>query len=257
MKNDKQNEVQRAMIVFLTSSPTGPLDGKRKVEGFDEKNQFPENLRKYWKQNAKCLIISAFPDEDEANDGMQKSMTETLKRAGFPFYTFDIWDRRTVDFSEQALKHYDVIFLGGGHVPTENAFFHKIGLREKIAGFEGVIIGISAGTMNSADLVYAQPELAGEAVDPGYERFLPGLGLTKTNILPHYQMVKDYLLDGMPLYEDITFKDSIGHEFLVLPDGSYLLIEDGREIVYGEAYRIADGKMEKICEENQKYIWQE
>ena len=50
MKNDKQNEVQRAMIVFLTSSPTGPLDGKRKVEGFDEKNQFPENLRKYWKQ---------------------------------------------------------------------------------------------------------------------------------------------------------------------------------------------------------------
>ena len=35
------------MIVFLTSSPTGPLDGARKVDGFDKKNKFYENLKKY------------------------------------------------------------------------------------------------------------------------------------------------------------------------------------------------------------------
>lgn len=236
--------------IFLTSSPTGPLDGSRVVDGFDKKNQFYENLKRRWKPDAGCLIISAFPQEDEANDGMRKFMTETLEKEAFSFCSFDVWDRRTEDFSEQALKAYDVIFLGGGHVPTENAFFHRIHLREKIAGFEGIIIGISAGTMNSADVVYAQPELPGEATDPEYMRFLPGLGLTGINILPHYQMVKDSLLDGMRLFEDITYPDSMGRKFLALPDGSYLLIEDGTETVYGEAYLIADGAIEKICEEN-------
>lgn len=243
------------MTIFLTSSPTGPLDGSRAVDGFDRKNRFYENLKSRWKPDAKCLIISAFPEEDEANDGMLKFMTETLKKEAFSFSRFDIWDRRTEDFSRQTLLSYDVIFLGGGHVPTENAFFHRIQLREKIAGFEGMIIGISAGTMNSADIVYAQPELPGEATDPKYERFLQGLGLTRTNILPHYQMVKDSLLDGMRLYEDITYADSAGRRFLVLPDGSYLLIEDGTETVYGEAYLIADGTIERICEEDQTVIF--
>lgn len=243
------------MVLFLTSSPTGPLDGSRVVDGLDEKNQFVTNLRKYWKDGAKCLIISAFPDDDEANDEMQDFFAKTLQKADFLFQTFDIWDGRTVDFSEQSLKSYDVIFLGGGHVPTENAFFKKIGLREMLAGFHGIVIGISAGTMNSAEIVYAQPELPGEAVDPEYVRFMPGLGLTKTNILPHYQMVKDNLLDGMRLYEEITYQDSLGQKFLVLPDGSYLLNEFGRETVYGEAYVISDGMLEQICEDGESCIY--
>ena len=54
--------------------------------------------------------------------------------------------------------NYDVILLGGGHVPTQNKFFKEIRLREKIKDFDGIIIAISAGSMNSADIVYCQPE---------------------------------------------------------------------------------------------------
>ena len=43
------------MVVFLTSSPTGPLDNSRFVDGVDEKNYLIENLGKYWKENMKCL----------------------------------------------------------------------------------------------------------------------------------------------------------------------------------------------------------
>lgn len=243
------------MTIFLTSSPTGPLDRSRIVDGFDKKNQFADNLKKRWKQNSRCLMITAFPDNNEANDEMLQFFRNTLEKEKFSYEAFDIWDRRTTDYSEQVLKSYDVIWLGGGHVPTENEFFHQIELKQKIVGFEGIIVGISAGTMNSAELVYAQPELEGEAIDPNYQRFLPGLGLTQTNILPHYQMIKDECLDGMRVFEDITYGDSMGRSFLALPDGSYLLIEDGKETVYGEAYIIADGKLEKICEEDQTVIW--
>ena len=116
-------------------------------------------------------------------------------------------------------------------------------------GFDGVVIGISAGSMDCADIVYAQPEHPGETLAPNYNRFPVGLGLTRTNILPHYQMVKDNILDGRRLYEDITFTDSIGHAFLVLVDGSYVLEEEDRCEVYGESYLIFSGKMMKICDE--------
>ena len=100
--------------------------------------------------------------------------------------------------------------------------------------------------MNAADIVYAQPEEPGESVDPAYQRFLPGLGLTETQILPHYQMVKDRMLDGRRLFEDITYPDSCGRSFLVLCDGSYLLREDGQESVFGEAYRIENGILRPV-----------
>ncbi len=238
------------MRVFLTSSPTGPLDNSRSVDGLDEKNRLIENLRDRWQENARCLYITATPAEFQQNDWICGGMRSVFERQGMTVGCFDVWDDRTEALSAEALARYDVLILGGGHVPTQNAFFRRIALREKIRDFPGLVMGISAGTMNSADRVYAQPELPGESVDPGYERFLEGLGLTGINILPHYQMVKDFELDGRRLFEDITYGDSWGEEFLALPDGSYLLIEEGRTWLYGEAWRIADGAIQQISEED-------
>ena len=81
----------------------------------------------------------------------------------------------------------DLIILAGGHVPTQNAFFQDIGLRKLIKDYQGVVLGISAGTMNAADRVYIQPEEPGETV-PEFQRFGEGLGITRINVLPHYQM---------------------------------------------------------------------
>ncbi len=242
------------MVVFLTSSPTGSLDDSRPVDGIDWKNQLIENLQRYWKDGAKCLYISAFPQDTDTNDEIRESMWETWETGGFSISEFDVWDDRTEDFSKEVLHSYDVIILGGGHVPTQNAFFQRISLRETIRDFDGVVIGISAGTMNSADIVYAQPEEPGEGIDPNYQKFIPGLGLTTRNICPHYQMVKDYELDGKRLFEDITYMDSCGHEFIALPDGSYLLIEDGAETIWGEAYLIKDGNFYTLCEDDETLL---
>lgn len=237
------------MIVFLTSSPCGSLDDSHRVDGLDKKNSFVENLRKYWPECAKGLAITASPESYEENDGMAAFFGETFQKEGFSVSGFDVWDGRMEDFSAETLQSYDVVILGGGHVPTQNAFFRKIGLREKLEDFQGIVIGISAGTMNSADTVYAQPELPGEAVDPHYVRFLRGLGLTKTMVLPHYQMLKHERLDGLLMYEDIACGDSFGRRFLALPDGSYVLRAEGTEIVWGEAYEVTEGQIRLFCED--------
>ncbi len=241
------------MTVFLTSSPTGPLDHSRIVEGFDSKNKFVENLKERWTVNARCLLIASAPDEPAFTDGMRDHMRAAMGVSGLSVDIFDVWDSRAQDFSAQVLCSYDVIFLGGGHVPTQNAFFRKIGLRETITKFDGVVIGISAGTMNSADVVYAQPELEGEVSDPNYKRFIPGLGLTKVNVLPHYQMIKDTVLEGKRVFEDISYADSVGRKFYALVDGSYILCENGIETIWGEAYEISDGKLEKVSEEDSTF----
>ena len=153
-----------------------------------------------------------------------------------------------------ALGSYDFVILGGGHVPTENAFFSQIGLREHFRDFDGIAMGISAGSMNCANLVYAQPELPGEATDSSYRKFIPGLGLTEYNILPHYHAVKNDLVDGLRLMEDITYPDSIGRIFYAIPDGSYLLQTDFDAAIHGEAYRIQDGQIKKISDNGSVYV---
>lgn len=240
--------------IFLTSSPFGPLDNSYEVDGMDPKNQFPQLLRQRWRQKARVLIISAFPENIPANIEMRDFMEEAMKKTGLSLSAVDLWDERTSDYRPEILHSYDVIYLGGGHVPTENAYFQRIGLREMIQDFDGIIIGISAGTMNMAGTVYAQPEEAGEALDPDYQRFIPGLGLTDLNILPHLQMIRGMELDGMKIIEEITLGDSFGHEFLGLPDGSFVLSEEGLETLYGEGWQIRDGQIVQICSEGESLI---
>ncbi len=54
--------------------------------------------------------------------------------------------------------------------------------------------------------------MEGESIDKEYERFLSGLGITKLMILPHYQDIKNDILDDRRLFEDITYPDSYGRE---------------------------------------------
>ena len=239
------------MTLFLTSSPCDDnVPGGLPIPCIlDRRNGFVDALSACWTPGVRCLIACADPDAFEHNDEMRDTFASAFAFHGLTYKSFDLLDARNEEDAERLVRQSGFILLAGGHVPTENAFFQRIGLRTLLEDFGGIVMGISAGSMNAADVVYAQPEEAGESVDPDYERFIPGLGLTNLNILPHYQMVRDNILDGRRLYEDITFEDSVGHAFLVLVDGSYVLEEDERCEVYGEAYLIFSGKMMKICEE--------
>ena len=111
-------------------------------------------------------------------------------------------------------------------------------------------MGISAGSMNCAEWVYVQPEEPGES-SPDFPRFAPGLGLTEVNILPHYQQVKDNILDGLRLFEDITYPDSQDNCFFALPDNSYIYQDPEHLLLFGEGYCLCDGVMEQISENDQ------
>lgn len=243
------------MKVMLTSSLGGSAraEGKRVPARLIAENGLLDNLKAMWPQKAKVLILSSNPGDYERNDSILDCLSVGLPMSGLAVSEVCSCDDRNLNIIE-TLANYDVLILSGGHVPTQNRFFCQLQLRERLSDFRGIVIAWSAGSMNCAETVYAGPELEGEAIDPQYERWLPGLGITEINMFPHYQSLKDDCLDGLRLIEDITFTDSMGHEIIALNDGGYILIDDEHETLYGEAYRIKDGQITQICRENESVI---
>lgn len=243
------------MTVFLTSHIGGSVrkDGQRIPSSLIMDNNLVDNIKTRWPEQAHVLFIAANPNNIEKSESYRNAYLYAFPFHGMPIETYTVCDCRD-ELAVEHLTEYDVIILSGGHVPTQNSFFQRIELKKKLDGYNGIIIGISAGTMNCAETVYAHPELEGEAVDPNYQRFIPGLGLTKRMILPHYQSIKDDTLDGLRVFEDIAYPDSIGREFYALNDGSYIICENGVETLHGEAYRIKDGQISKICKNNESLI---
>lgn len=240
------------MKAMLTSS----LGGSSKVNGMRvpsvliQHNGLLDNLKSIWKPNANVLIICADPSDYENNDSVCACLKESLPMSGLSISHIDKCDERNQNTVDD-LGSVDVLILAGGHVPTQNRFMKQLRLRERLQDYPGIVVAWSAGSMNCADNVYAGPELEGEAIDPLYERWITGLGLTDINIFPHFQSLKDDYLDGLRLIEDITYADSIGHEIIALNDGSYIMLEDGKTTLYGEAYMIKDGQQWQICKDGE------
>lgn len=231
------------MTAILTSSPC--IYGAPRAI-LNPENDFENELKRLLPPNPRCLFIASAPDDPGFTDRVAEEMAACFAEAGLGFSKLYKLDRRNQEDAKLLIWKSDLILLSGGHVPTQNAFFQELGLKELLQDYQGLILGISAGSMNAAARVYVQPEEAGESV-PEFIRFVEGLGLTDVNILPHYQQVKDYYLDGRRLYEDVTFADSYGERFFVFVDGTYLLLEKGSTVLRGEAYLLQDGHMEQIC----------
>ena len=233
------------MILYLTSSPC--IDGADRAI-LNPQNDFLDRLRCDLPVNSRCLYIAADPENRDATCEFGAAMFCAFAEAGFHFSSYHILDAWTADQAAELIANSDFIILSGGHVPTQNAFFREIGLAGHLQDFPGVIMGISAGSMNAARIAYLQPEEPGES-HPSFRRFAPGLGLTEVNICPHYQKVKHMILDGKRLFEDITYRDSRHHTFYALPDGSYFYIDEDQTLLCGKAWRIRNGILEKLTED--------
>lgn len=235
------------MTLFLTSS-IGPIVN-RNISSIFRCNRFLEQLKQRWKMDSRVLIMAANPVKKN-NDSWINVIRNCCVDGALSCSEIDLCDSRNLNLVDR-IGEYDVVVLAGGHVPTQNEFFRQIDLREKMAGYQGIVIGISAGSMNCASTVYAHVEREGEVLDPNYRRFLSGLGLTERMILPHYHEIKNDVLDGFHVFEQVAYPDSMGKEFLCLPDGSYLMVENGAETIWGEAYSIRDGVLNQICRDGE------
>jgi len=238
--------------IFLTSSLDlyDKVDGIRIPRAFPNENGIIDEFKKCIKKYDNFVFVASVEDNYEVTD-MYSNCTFSSFNKTLPFKNYYVLDGRTKDDAEELIREADFIFLCGGHVPTQNKFFNNINLRELIKNTDAVICGGSAGSMNSADVVYCPPELEGEAIDSNFQKYYRGLGLTNINIFPHFSDIKDEYVDGKNNLNDIIIPDSYKHQILTISDGSYILIKDGKTYIYGDAQLFNKGEMEQICNDGE------
>lgn len=236
------------MKLFITSSPF--VDGADRAI-MDPQNGLIRRLKQALPPYCRCLYICSSPDRRDLNCTFGADVFQIFAQEGMAFSHYAVLDGDNFYEAPKLVMESDLIVLAGGHVPTQNAFFHRIKLPELLREYDGVVLGISAGSMNMAQIVYAQPEEPGES-SPEYQKFIPGLGLTNIQILPHYQKAKHYTVDGLHLYHEITLPDSMDHCFYALPDGSYIYQDESRQILCGEGYRISNGSIRQLIKHGEK-----
>ena len=235
------------MTLFITSSPY--IDGAPRAI-LSNANEFVDRIRAVLPEHPTVLFICSDPEDHGGVCRFAAETTGAFVEAGIAFSSYQVLDWTTAKKAYSLITGSDFIILSGGHVPTQNSFFRKIRLKHLLRHFNGVVMGISAGSMNMAEEVYVQPEEPGES-DPDFQRFAPGLGLTWVNICPHFQKVRNMELDGLRLFEDITFQDSMGRCFFALPDNSYFFQDEDGLLLCGKAYRIKDGILELLTRDGQ------
>lgn len=239
------------MNLFLTSNIGGikKQNGNKIPIKFFENNDFLDNLKKAIKNNKKFVLIASDPDDYERNDLFLQIDIEALKISGLTFEEYLVLDGRGKKDVTSILKDCNLIFLCGGNTLIQNTFFNSIGLEKYLKNIDSVIVGISAGSINSASDVYNSPE---SSEDLNNSPYLKGLGLTTINIEPHFK-IEELDDKNYDFKHNEIINESYKRTIIGLTDGAYILENCGECRLYGEGYIIKNGAINKICD-NDEYI---
>lgn len=246
------------MILFLTScldSHYKDENGNRVPQNFGNENGILDNFKKHIKKYDNFVFVASQMADTDKTDSYANLMFKSFELT-LPFKNYQVLDHRNKDKAQELIENADFIFLCGGHVPSQLELFEHLNLRELIKSTNAVICGGSAGSMDSADIVYCPPEIEGEALDTSFKRYRKGLGLTNINIYPHWNesLIEEEYLDGKNIFRDIMLEDSKTTPFIAYDDGTYILQIDGKAELFGNAYKFEDGNYHPIKEINNKSI---
>ena len=177
-----------------------------------------------------AFIASEFEKIHEKTDKYFCFFLNMFQENGISFDEAYVVDgRMTVAEAQKALTEADVVWLSGGDTPVEFAYLKKYGLDTILKQHEGVVIGMSAGSINMAKSAICTLS-CGHAKQEVYE----GLGFVDFSVEPHFVREK--------LSEELL---ELSKKYLIygLCDNSIIVSKDGKVSVYGEVYYIKDGQM--------------
>lgn len=229
------------MRLFLASNIGGikKEKGKKVPINFFEYNNFLKNLKESINDYNKFVIIASVSDNYEKNDYYLRLDMEILALSGLNFKENVVLDNRNKDDIANVLKNSSLIFLSGGDTLQQNIFFNEISLKKHIKKTDACIVGISAGSINSAKIVFNSPEEEKDLTNPS---ILNGLDLTTINVEPHFDCDK---LGKIQM--NSILKESNNRVIYGLPDKSYIF----NNKIYGKCYRIYKENIVLISNDNE------
>jgi len=208
--------------------------------GFDKDRGFtPEiakSLREHIVVKSSLVLISSCPDGYEKTDLYKDGITKWFFNIGIEFEHIAVLDdRKTEAECIELVQNAAAIFLMGGTALLQIEFLQKNNLIFALKGFNGVIMGMSAGAINMATNSFYSADK-----DCGRTHIYKGIGLADVSIEPHFVIDNNALLDN----DILPFSDIIN--IYAMCDDSAILICDNNRQYYGNIYLVTKGKIEKI-----------
>lgn len=226
--------------LFLTSNIwwIKKVDWNKKIPtSFFEKNNFVVNMKWCVESYEKFILVASDPYNYTQNDMFLDLDMKALEFSWLKFRENYILDYRNKDSVYEILKWWSLIFLSWWDTYQQNLFFNDINLKQYLENLDCCIVWISAGSINSANIVFNSPETLDQAKDPC---ILSWLGLCDINIEPHFYVKKEN-----PFQINSILSESHNRIIYWLPDWTYIL----NNVIYGECYKIYKWKIKKICDD--------
>lgn len=230
------------MKLFLTSNIGGikKINGEKISINFLESNNFLNNLKKSLKTYDKFVLVASDPNNYKQNDEFLNLDIKALELSGLKFKEYLVLDCRHRDIIKNTLDNCSLIFLCGGNTYQQNLFFNDINLKKYLKNLDCCVVGISAGAINSAKVVFNSPEKE-EGLN-NKQFILNGLDLTNINIEPHFDIENNNKIKMSAI-----LKESYNRNIYGIEDGAYIL----DNIVHGKCYKIHNWEITLICDDEQ------
>ena len=206
------------------------FSGISKEQGFNEIQR--EYLKKDIKNNDTIVFIATTFDDYEKNDLYYNNLIKHFKNIDITFNKAYLIDNRVdKDLAKDYILKSNIIFLMGGDTKKQIDSVKEYDLFEILKSKEGIILGVSAGSVNQSSRVVYKNDYNNYVIED-YE----GLGYIDINIYPHLDFNNiDYLKE--------VFEVSNYTKTVALPNDSFIRIENNNIDFVGEYYTIQNSKI--------------
>lgn len=206
------------------------FSGISKEQGFNKVQR--EYLKKDIKNNDTIVFIATTFDDYEKNDLYYNNLIKHFKNIDITFNKAYLIDNRVdKDLAKDYILKSNIIFLMGGDAKKQIDSVKEYDLFEILKSKEGIILGVSAGSMNQSSRVVYKNDYNNYVIED-YE----GLGYIDINIYPHLDFNNiDYLKE--------VFEVSNYTKTVALPNDSFIRIENNNIDFVGEYYIIQNSKI--------------
>ena len=201
-------------------------------------NGFNDKATKVFRQEiAGCkslaFIASEFENGYEKTDYYFRFFLKMFEDINIHFKKAYVVDgRMTIGEIQKAVSEADVIWLSGGDTPTQFAYFQKYGLDKIIKQHNGVVIGMSAGSIN-----LAETSICTLACGHYKQEIYHGLGCVNISVEPHFVRSR--------LSKEVV---ELSNTYVIygLCDESLIVCKMKKIEFIGEVYKINHGKIVQI-----------
>lgn len=192
--------------------------------------QFQELIKK---RERFAFVASEFEKIHETTDKYFSFFLNMFTEKGINFENAYVVDgRMNVDEAQKAVEEADVVWLSGGDTLTEYNYLKQYGLEKIIKEHTGVVIGMSAGSIN-----LAETSICTLSCGCYKKEIYNGLGCVNISVEPHF--VKDVVSDEV-------LELSKKYVIYGLCDDSMIVFSNKGTKFYGEIYKISQACIEQI-----------